>query len=172
MHWDLLTVPSLLCLLCCTDPAMLMQCTLVVQHSCCCCFCPVRKAFVVVIVKLVLPTDVIVVTVAVFHQYQIKLLFLFLRLMLSLSFYLNLYFVLFCLFVALIACVPELHCFGIKLVGCPINVLSLFVCVASHVLLHSVLCSVHINTFCFFSFLFFAFCFQKLKKPGSEKKKA
>lgn len=91
-HW---LCSALLCLLCCADPAMLMQCTLVVQHSCCCCFCPVRKAFVVVIVKLVLPTDVIVVTVAVFHQYQIKLLFLFLRLILPLSFYLNLYFVLF-----------------------------------------------------------------------------
>ena len=50
-----------------------------------------------------------------------------------------------------------------KLVGCPINLLSLFVCVASHVLLHSVLCSVYINTFCFFLFFFFAFCFQMLK---------
>ena len=64
---------------------------------------------------------------------------------------------------ALIACVPELHCLAFKLVGCPINLLSLFVCVASHVLLHSVLCSVYINTFCFFFFFFFAFCFQMLK---------
>ena len=47
---------------------MLMQCTLVVQHSCCCCFCPVRKAFVVVIVKLVLPINAIIVTVAVFSS--------------------------------------------------------------------------------------------------------
>ena len=91
---------------------MLMQCTLVVQHSCCCCFCPVRKAFVVVIVKLALPTDAIAVTVAVFSSVSNQAVFLVVvRLILPLSFYLNLY--LFCLFVALIACVPELHCFGI-----------------------------------------------------------
>ena len=36
------------------------------QHSCCCCFCPVRKAFVVVVVKLALPINAIIVTVAVF----------------------------------------------------------------------------------------------------------
>ena len=108
-HW---LCSALLCLLCCADPAMLMQCTLVVQHSCCCCFCPVRKAFVVVIVKLVLPVDVTIVTIAVFHQCQVKkfccwwwgwyfhCLFIWI-------------FILFCLFVALIACVPELHCFGI-----------------------------------------------------------
>ena len=91
-HW---LCSALLCLLCCTDPAMLMQCTLVVQHSCCCCFCSVRKAFVVVIVKLVLPVGATDVTVAVFHQCQVKLLFLFLRLTLPLSFYLNLYLSLF-----------------------------------------------------------------------------
>ena len=94
----------------------------------------------------------------------------FLRLILPLCLFIWILIYLY-LFVALIACVPELHCFGIKLVGCPINMFSLFVCVASHVLLHSVLCSEHINTFCFFFFFFFAFWFSDAKNPGSEKKK-
>ena len=57
---------AMLSLLCCAGHVRLTLCTLVVQHSCYCCFCLVRKAFVVVIVKLVLPVDVIVITVAVF----------------------------------------------------------------------------------------------------------
>ena len=84
-HW---LCSALLCLLCCADPAMLMQCTLVVQHSCCCCFCPVRKAFVVVIVKLVLPINAIIVTVAVFSSVSNQAVsLLVVRLTLPLSFY-------------------------------------------------------------------------------------
>ena len=91
-HW---LFSALLCLLCCAGHVRLILCTLVVQCDCCSCFCPVRKAFVVVIVKLVLPVNAIVVTVAVLYQCQIKLLLLFLRLTLPLSSYLKLYFVLF-----------------------------------------------------------------------------
>ena len=94
-HWPLLTAPCC-AVLCCAGHVRLILCTLVVQCDCCSCFCPVRKAFVDVIDKLVLPVNVIVVTVAVFHQCQIKLLFLFLRLTLPLSSYLKLYFLFVC----------------------------------------------------------------------------